>query len=85
MTATTQERARLDPARLARIDAVPIDVARSMIPGSVGEDYRGGMFSTAFFADPVARLHRGFTTQMNPVSTDPLRRELKTTIYSAVL
>ena len=64
--------------------AVNIDVARSMIPGSVGEFYWGGMFSTAFFVDPVERMHMVFMTQMSPSNTYPIRRELKTMIYSAL-
>ena len=64
--------------------AVNIDVARSMIPGSVGEYYWGGMFSTAFFVDPVERLHMVFLTQMSPSNVYPIRRELKTMIYSAL-
>jgi len=64
--------------------AINIDVARSMIPGSVGEYYWGGMFSTAFFIDPVERLTMVFMTQMSPSNTYPIRRELKTLIYSAL-
>lgn len=64
--------------------AVNIDVARSMIPGSVGEYYWGGMFSTAFFVDPVERLHMLFMTQVSPSNLYPIRRELKTLIYSAL-
>ena len=64
--------------------AVNVDVARSMIPGSVGEYYWGGMFSTAFFIDPVERLTMVFMTQMSPSNTYPIRRELKTLIYSAL-
>lgn len=64
--------------------AVNIDVARSMIPGSVGEYYWGGMFSTAFFIDPVERLTMVFMTQMSPSNIYPIRRELKTMIYSAL-
>lgn len=64
--------------------AVNIDVARSMIPGSVGEYYWGGMFSTAFFVDPVEQLHMVFMTQVSPSSLYPIRRELKTLIYSAL-
>ena len=64
--------------------AVNIDVARSMMPGSVGEYYWGGMFSTAFFVDPVERVHMVFMTQLRPSSTYPIRRELKTLIYSAL-
>jgi len=65
--------------------AVNIDVARTMIPGSVGEFYWGGMFSTAFFVDPVEEIAMVFMTQMSPSSTYPIRRELKTLIYSALV
>ncbi|TPG43004.1 class C beta-lactamase-related serine hydrolase [Sphingomonas koreensis] len=64
--------------------AVTTDVAKSMIPGSVGEYYWGGMFSTAFFIDPVERIDMVFMTQMSPSNTYPIRRELKTLIYSAL-
>ena len=64
--------------------AVTIDPVRSMLPGSVGEYYWGGIYSTAFFIDPVERLHMVFMTQLSPSSTYPIRRELKTLIYSAL-
>jgi CubicO group peptidase (beta-lactamase class C family) len=64
--------------------AVTIDPARSMMPGSIGEYYWGGIFSTAFFIDPVERLHMIFMTQLTPSNTYPIRRELKTLIYSAL-
>lgn len=64
--------------------AVTTDVAKTMIPGSAGEFYWGGMFSTAFFCDPVERLHMVFMTQLTPSNTYPIRRELKTLIYSAL-
>ena len=64
--------------------AVNIDVARSMMPGSVGEYYWGGMFSTAFFIDPVEEISMVFMTQLRPSNSYPIRRELKTLIYSAL-
>ena len=64
--------------------AVNMDPARSLIPGSVGEYYWGGMFSTAFFVDPVERVHMVFMTQMSPSSIYPIRRELKTMLYAAL-
>jgi CubicO group peptidase (beta-lactamase class C family) len=64
--------------------AVTEDVARNMIPGSVSEYYWGGMFTTSFFIDPVERLHVVFMTQLSPSLLYPLRRELKTMIYSAL-
>jgi CubicO group peptidase (beta-lactamase class C family) len=64
--------------------AVNMDLAPGMVQGSVGEYYWGGMFSTAFFIDPVERLSMVFMTQMSPSSTYPIRRELKTLIYSSL-
>ncbi len=64
--------------------AVTIDPARTMMPGSVGEYYWGGLFSTYFFIDPVERLTCVFMTQLSPSSTYTVRRELKTLIYSAL-
>lgn len=64
--------------------AVTIDPARSMMPGSAGEYYWGGMFSTAFFVDPVERVSMVFMTQLSPSMTYPIRRELKTMIYAAL-
>ena len=64
--------------------AVLDDPARSLVPGTRGEFYWGGMYSTAFFVDPVERLHMVFMTQLMPSSSYPIRRELKTLIYSAM-
>ena len=64
--------------------AVTIDPVRSMVPGSVGEYYWGGMFSTAFFIDPIERISMVFMTQLSPSSLYPIRRELKTMIYAAL-
>ena len=64
--------------------AVTQDVTRAMIPGSVGEYYWGGMFSTSFFVDPVEKLHMVFMTQSSPSWILPIRRELKTLIYSSL-
>jgi len=64
--------------------AMNLDPARTMLPGSKGEFYWGGMFSTAFFVDPVERLHMIFMAQLMPSSTYPIRRQLKTLIYAAL-
>lgn len=64
--------------------AVNLDPPRTMLPGTKGEYYWGGMFSTAFFIDPVERLHMIFMAQLMPSSTYPIRRQLKTLIYSAL-
>ena len=64
--------------------AVNNDVAKTMVPGSEGEYYWGGMFSTAFFIDPVERMTMVFMTQLMPSMLYPIRRELKTMIYAAL-
>ena len=64
--------------------AITDDVAKTMVPGSKGEFYWGGMFSTAFFVDPVERLSMVFMTQLSPSISYPIRRELKTMIYAAM-
>jgi CubicO group peptidase (beta-lactamase class C family) len=56
-----------------------------MIPGSAGEYYWGGMFTTSFFIDPVEKLHVVFMTQLSPSLLYPIRRELKTLVYSALI
>ncbi|MES3153233.1 serine hydrolase domain-containing protein [Sphingomonas faeni] len=64
--------------------AITDDVAKTMVPGSKGEYYWGGMFSTAFFVDPAERLSMVFMTQLSPSNMYPIRRELKTMIYAAM-
>lgn len=64
--------------------AVTQDPTRAMLPGSVGEHYWGGMFSTSFFIDPVERLHAIFMTQLSPSWIFPVRREIKTLVYAAL-
>ena len=64
--------------------AVNLDPARAMAPGSAGEFYWGGIFSTYFFIDPVERVSAVFMTQLMPSSSYPVRRQLKTMIYAAL-
>ena len=64
--------------------AVVTDPARTLMPASMGEFYWGGAYSTAFFVDPVERITCVFMTQLYPSSTYPIRRQLKTLIYSAL-
>ncbi|HEY1562059.1 MAG TPA: serine hydrolase domain-containing protein [Caulobacteraceae bacterium] len=64
---------------------VNIDVARTRLPGSVGEFNWGGAASTAFWVDPVEDLAVVFMTQV--MGTDArltLRRDLRTLVYSAM-
>ncbi len=64
--------------------ACNMNPAMTMLPGSAGEFYWGGMFSTAFFVDPVEDITMVFMTQLMPSSTYPIRREIKTMIYAAM-
>jgi CubicO group peptidase (beta-lactamase class C family) len=63
---------------------INIDPVRAMAPGSAGEFYWGGIFSTYFFVDPVERVSMVFMTQLMPSSSYPVRRQLKTMIYAAL-
>ncbi|MGN6496167.1 MAG: serine hydrolase domain-containing protein [Tsuneonella sp.] len=65
--------------------AMVIDPAKTLMPASKGEFYWGGAYSTAFFVDPVERITMVFMTQLYPSSTYPIRRQLKTLIYSALV
>jgi CubicO group peptidase (beta-lactamase class C family) len=64
---------------------VSIDAAQTLLPGNTGEFYWGGMFSTAFFVDPVDDVIMIFMTQLMPSSAYPVRREIKTMLYSALV
>ncbi|WP_128893186.1 serine hydrolase [Erythrobacter sp. HKB08] len=64
--------------------AMVIDPAKTLMPSSMGEFYWGGAYSTAFFVDPLERITMTFMTQVYPSSTYPIRRQLKTLIYSAL-
>jgi len=64
--------------------AMVIDPAKTLMPSSRGEFYWGGAYSTAFFVDPLERITMVFMTQVYPSSTYPIRRQLKTLIYSAL-
>jgi CubicO group peptidase (beta-lactamase class C family) len=64
--------------------SVTLDPARTLIPGSRGEFAWGGMASTAFWIDPAEDLVAIFMTQLMPSSTYPIRRELRTLVYSAL-
>ena len=64
--------------------AVNMTPHTTLVPGSEGEFYWGGMFSTAFFVDPVEDIIMIFMTQLMPSSTYPIRREIKTMLYAAL-
>jgi CubicO group peptidase (beta-lactamase class C family) len=63
---------------------VNLDPVKSMAPGSAGEFYWGGIYSTYFFIDPVERVSMIFMTQLMPSSSYPIRRQLKAMVYAAL-
>ena len=64
--------------------ATTLDVAKTAMPGSAGDYFWGGAASTFFWIDPAEELIVVFMTQLIPSSTYPVRRELRTLIYSAL-
>jgi CubicO group peptidase (beta-lactamase class C family) len=65
--------------------AVVFDAPKTLIPGSNGEFYWGGAASTAFWVDPVEEVTAVFMTQLVPSSLYPVRRELRTLVYGALM
>ena len=64
---------------------VNINVARTRIPGTLGEYFWGGAASTAFWIDPKEELTVVFMTQV--MGSDvrlTLRRDLRTLVYTAM-
>src|SRR6202012_4068738 len=64
--------------------SVTMDPAKTLIPGSPGEYAWGGAATTSFWIDPKEDLITIFMTQVMPSSAYPLRRELRTRVYSAI-
>ena len=65
--------------------AVVFDPPQTLIPCSKGEFYWGGAALTAFWVDPLEEVTAVFMTQLLPSSTYPIRRELRTLVYSALM
>jgi CubicO group peptidase (beta-lactamase class C family) len=63
--------------------ATTIYPAATLIPGSKGDLTWGGAASTYFWVDPREDLAVVFMTQLLPSSSYPIRRELRTLVYSA--
>lgn len=61
------------------------DITRAQILGTPGEFAWGGAASTAFWVDPREDLVVIFMTQLMPSSSYPLRRELRTLAYAALV
>ena len=65
--------------------SVVVDPAAANVLDSPGEFAWGGAASTYFWVDPVEELIVVFTTQLLPSSCYPIRRELKTLVYQALV
>jgi CubicO group peptidase (beta-lactamase class C family) len=64
---------------------VNVDVAKTRLPGSVGEYFWGGAAATAFWIDPREELTVVFMTQViGSEARLTLRRDLRTLVYSAI-
>ena len=64
---------------------VNINVAKTRLPGTLGEYFWGGAASTAFWIDPKEDLAVVFMTQvMGSDARLTLRRDLRTLVYSAM-
>ena len=65
--------------------SVLLDPARARILGSPGEYAWGGLASTSFWVDPAEDMMVLLLTQLMPSSAWPIRRELRTLTYQALL
>jgi CubicO group peptidase (beta-lactamase class C family) len=64
---------------------VNVNVAKTRLPGTLGEYFWGGAASTAFWIDPKEELTVVFMTQvMGSDARLTLRRDLRTLVYSAM-
>jgi CubicO group peptidase (beta-lactamase class C family) len=64
---------------------VNVNVAKTRLPGSLGEYFWGGAAATAFWIDPKEELTVVFMTQvMGSEARLTLRRDLRTFVYSAI-
>ncbi len=64
---------------------VNINVAKTRLPGSLGEYFWGGAAATAFWIDPKEELTVVFMTQViGSEARLTLRRDLRTLVYSAM-
>ncbi len=64
--------------------AVTFDQPKTLIPGSNGDFFWGGMASTYFWVDPAEELAVVFMTQLIPSNSYQNRRQLRTLVYSAL-
>lgn len=65
--------------------SVTMNPAQTLIPGSAGEFSWGGAATTSFWVDPAEELIAVFMAQVLPSNAYPIRRELRTMVYSAII
>ncbi len=65
--------------------SVLVDPVKAKTLGSPGELAWGGAASTAFWVDPLSGVSAIFMTQLIPSNTLPVRRELRTLVYQAMV
>jgi len=65
--------------------AVVLDPVKAGMVTSPGEHHWGGAASTFFWIDPLEDLYVILLTQLYPSSTYPLRTELRTAVYQALV
>jgi CubicO group peptidase (beta-lactamase class C family) len=65
--------------------AVVLDPVKAQIVTSPGEHHWGGAASTFFWIDPAEELFVILLTQLMPSSAYPIRRELRSRVYQALL
>ena len=65
--------------------SVVIDPAKAKVLSQKGEYAWGGAASTAFWVDPVEDVTVIFLTQLLPSSTHPIRAEMKSLVYQALV
>ena len=79
------QRIRLRRGRLFPRLRVNVDVARTRLPGSLGQYFWGGAAATAFWIDPKQQLTVVFMTPViGSAARLTLRRDLRTLVYSAM-
>jgi CubicO group peptidase (beta-lactamase class C family) len=65
--------------------SVVMNPVANKVLSNAGEYAWGGAASTAFWVDPVDDITCVFLTQLLPSSTYPIRSELKTLVYQALI
>jgi len=65
--------------------AVTMQPERTLMAGSAGDYFWGGMASTSFWVDPVEGFTCVFLTQLIPSDTYPLRRDTRELVHAALL